>query len=116
MRAMVAALRFFRACREQVSEASDLERALDVGQLVTCQRQVALILVQHQVQEQARDVGHQADQVVLVCEGDEDVFNALRRPRLSIVFSLACTTCALLAAARSRFMPLPAWARHMPLR
>lgn len=103
---MVAALRFFRACREQVSEASHLERALDVGQLVTCQRQVALVLVQHQVQEQARDVGHQADQVVLVYEGDEDVFNALAQAQALNRFSLACTTCALPAAARSRFMPL----------
>src|SRR3989338_5259155 len=56
--------------------ASDLERALDVRQLVARQRQIALGLVQHQVQEQALVVGHQTDQVVLVPQGDEDVFDA----------------------------------------
>ena len=54
-------------------EASDLERALDVGQLVARQRQVALCSCPAPGTGTGQGCGHQADQVVLVCEGDEDV-------------------------------------------
>lgn len=55
---------------------SHLERTFDVRELVACQGEIALGLVQHQIQEQAHVVGHQPDQVVLIAQRDQNVFNA----------------------------------------